>query len=64
MLLAGLAVLGGLILLVISADRFVFGASGLALNFGRFTTDDWFNNCCLWHIGARDFCLCRRRTAK
>lgn len=34
MLLAGLAVIGGLILLVISADRFVFGASGLALNLG------------------------------
>lgn len=34
MLLAVLAVLGGLILLVLSADRFVFGASGLALNLG------------------------------
>ena len=34
MLLASLAVLTGLILLVISADRFVFGASGLALNIG------------------------------
>lgn len=34
MLLAALAVLGGLILLVLSADRFVFGASGLALNLG------------------------------
>ncbi len=34
MLLAGLAVLSGLVLLVLSADRFVFGASGLALNFG------------------------------
>lgn len=34
MLLAGLAVLGGLILLVFSADRFVYGASGLALNLG------------------------------
>ena len=34
MLLAGLAVLGGLILLVLAADKFVYGASGLALNLG------------------------------
>lgn len=34
MLLAGLAVLAGLILLVYSADRFVYGASGLALSLG------------------------------
>ena len=34
MLLAALAVFGGLVFLVLSADRFVFGASGLALNLG------------------------------